>query len=68
MLQNGVGSMEMRMNMPHNGKQLMKVSQLTTSHKNAVAERQHANRVNAPNQDFFVCYFADVKDLAKIDL
>ena len=39
MLQNGVNSMEMRMNMSHNGKQLMKISQLTTSHKHAVEER-----------------------------
>ena len=73
MLQNGVGSMEMRMNMSHDmnmshGKQLMKLSQLTTSHKHAVAERQHANRANAPNQDLLSCHFADVRNLVKTDL
>ena len=68
MLQNGVGSMEMRMNMSHDGKQLMKLSQLTASHKHAVAEGQHANRANTPNQDLLACHFADVKNLVKIDL
>ena len=68
MLQNGVGSMEMRMNMSHDGKQLMKLSQLTTPHKLAVAERQHENRANAPNQDLLVCHFADVRNLVKIGL
>ena len=68
MLQNGAGSIEMRMNMFHDGKQLMKLSQLTTSHKHAVAERQHANRANAPNQDLLVCHFADVRNLVKSDL
>ena len=68
MLQNGVGSMEMRMNMFHDGKQMLKLSQLTTSHKHAVAERQHANRANAPNQDLLVCHFADARNLVKSDL
>ena len=68
MLQNGVNSMEMRMNMSHDGKQLMKISQLTTSHKHAVEERLHGNRANAPNQDLLVCHFADVGNLVKIDL
>ena len=68
MLQNGVGSMEMRMNMSHDGKQLMRLSQLTTSHKHAIAERQLANRANTPNQDFLVCHFADVRNLVKSDL
>ena len=67
-LQNGVGSMEMRINMSHEFKQLMKLSQLTTSHKHAVAERQHANRANAPDQDLLVCHFADVRNLVKSDL
>ena len=68
MLQNGVGSMETKMNKSYDGKQLMKLSQLTTSHKHAVAERQHANRANAPNQDLLVCHFADVRNLVKSDL
>ena len=68
MLLNGIGCMEMRMNMSNDGKQLMKLSQLTMSHKHAVEERQHANRANAPNQDFLVCHFADVRNLLKIDL
>ena len=63
-----VSSMEMRMNMSHDGKQLIKLSQLTTSHKHAAAERQHAYRANVPNQDLLVCHFADVRNLAKIDL
>ena len=63
-----VGSMEMRMNMSHDGKQLMKLSQLTTSHKHVVAERQHTNRANPPNQDLLVCHFADVRNLVKTDL
>ena len=54
--------------MSHDGKQLIKLSQLTTSHKRAVAERQHAYRANVPNQDLLVCHFADVRNLAKIDL
>ena len=68
MLQNGVGSMEMRMNMSHDGEQLMKLPQLATPQKHAVPERQHANRANAPNQDLLVCHFADVRNLVKIDL
>ena len=68
MLQNGVGSSEMRMNMSHDGKRLMKLSQLTTSHKHAGAERQHAYHANAPNQDLLVFYFADVRNIVKIDL
>ena len=66
MLQNGVGSMEMKMNMSHDGKQLMRLSQLATSYKHAVAERH--NRANAPNQDLLFCHFADVRNLVKIDL
>ena len=66
MLQNGVGSMEMKMNMFHDGKQLMRLSQLATSHKHAVAERHI--RKNAPNQDLLFCHFADVRNLVKNDL
>ena len=54
--------------MSHDRKQLMKLSQLTKSHKHAVAERQHANRANAPNQDLLVCHFADVRNLVESDL
>ena len=54
--------------MSHDGKRLMKLSQLTTSHKHAVAERQHAYHENAPNQDLLVFYFADVRNIVKIDL
>ena len=64
MLQNGVGSMEY---IPR-WQTIDKLSQLTTSHKHAVAERQHANRANAPNQDLLVCHFADVRNLVKSDL
>lgn len=63
MLQNLVDSMEMKRNMSRDGKQLMKVLELTKSHKHAIAERQHTNRANRQNQDLLVCHFVYVRNL-----